>query len=214
MFFIHCEDCTKTVRSITGAIASTPEMAIDPVVTAFQLAHARCRMRHYFPTGRAIANGPWHEPLTERRIEISGGEQLAVAVGTRASLHDELTWRIEPGHIEEELNVQLDHLAFWDCVDRALFPHHIPTRALSAWATHVDDFVRRVLREDLILLEDDPARPSACNACLTLTSRVQLETSVGTFGFDAESEQRLLAAFDDPAFPALTVTRRFVSQAA
>jgi len=214
VFFVHCQDCAQTVRSIAAAIATSLDVAIDPVVSTFHVAHARCRLRHFFPTGRAIANGPWHEPMTERRIEVSGGDGLAVAVGTRETLQDELSWRIEPGHIDEELHVQLDHLAFWDCVDRALFPHHIPRRTLAAWATHVDDFVRRVLREDLVLLEDDPAHPSASTACLTLTSRVQLETSVGTFGFDPESERRLLAAFEDPAFPALTVTRRFVSASA
>jgi hypothetical protein len=213
VFFLHCRDCDTTVRSLTSATSRTSELASDPAIREFHADHAGCRTTCYFPTGRTESTLPWQEPLAERRIEVHGSEGHAIAVGSRSSLAEPIAWRLEKGAADEELSVALDRDAFFRVLDRALHPHHVPVRTLSTWAAQIEDFVRRVSPDELVVLHDDPSRPNVSYACLTLTSRVALERLLARTPLDDESARRLLASFDAPEFPPLAVTRRLVHAA-
>lgn len=214
MFFLHCNDCDVTVRSIANAVGDASELAADPTIRAFHGLHAHCRTAIFVPTGRVESTLPWHEPLAERRVEVSGSDGPALAIGTRATIDEPLTWRLERTAVDEQVSVELDRNAFFRALDRALHPHHIPGRTLAAWASQVDDFVHRVSLDELVLLDDDPARPNVSHACLTLTSRVSLEAALKRHALDEESKRRLLSTFEDPEFPPLAVTRRLARQSA
>ncbi|HZR80578.1 MAG TPA: hypothetical protein VFD92_05720 [Candidatus Binatia bacterium] len=214
MFFLHCRDCETTVRSIANATSSASELAADPMIREFHESHAGCRTTCYFPTGRAESSLAWHEPLAERRIEVRGSDGHAVAIGSRATLDEPILWRLERADVDEEISVELDRDAFFRVLDRALHPHHVPVRTISAWATQIEDYVQRIPREELVLLQDDPARPNVSHACLTLTSRTALERLLARQGLDDESARRLFSTFEDPEFPPLAVTRRLVAMPA
>lgn len=213
MLFLHCAVCNATVRSLADATSSTSELARDDTIEEFHRAHARCRTSVYFPTGDAESSLPWHEPLAERRIEVSGSDGHALAVGKRSDLDSPLEWRLDPIAVDEELSIALDREAFFRVLDRALFPNHLPVRSLSQWATQIEEFLARVSPADLVVLHDDPRRANVSHACLTLTARVSLEAGLSRRGLDEESTRRLLATFEDPEFPPLAVTRRLVRSA-
>lgn len=210
MLFLHCQACNATIRSLADAINSTSELLRDDLLEEFHRTHARCRTSIYFPTGDAESSLPWHEPLAERRIEVSGSDGHALAIGARADLDSPLEWRLEPIAVDEELSVALDREAFFRILDRALFPNHLPVRSLSQWAAQIEEFLARVSPEDLVVLHDDPRQANVSHACLTLTARVSLEAGLSRRGLDDESAHRLLATFEDPEFPPLAVTRRLV----
>jgi len=209
VFFLHCDRCQETFR---GGILDRHAIKHEPDIDleAFHAAHGNCSLRMFEPTGRSSANGPWHEPMTERCIEVRDRDGLAVAVaiGSRSSIEDGLAWRIEQMALEEEIEIALDRELYWDIVDRALRPLHIPQRQIAAWANRVDNFLRTVGSTDCVVLYDDTRRPDQSAGSLTLTARTPLEASLRTFGFDAATEERLLALFNDSEFPPLRITRK------
>ena len=214
MLFLHCSACNATIRSLADVATHTSELASDGLLEEFHRTHARCRTSVYFPTGDSESSLPWHEPLAERRIEVSGSDGHALAIGTRADLDSPLEWHLEPIAVDEELSVELDREAFYRVLDRALFPNHLPLRSLSLWARQIEEYLARVSPADLVVLQDDPRRANVSLACLTLTARVALEAGLSRRDLDDESARRLLATFDDPEFPPLAVTRRLVHSAA
>jgi hypothetical protein len=214
VFFLHCSRCNVTVRSIASAVGDACELAADPTIRAFHGHHAGCRTARYLPTGRSEASLPWHEPLAERRIEVSGDDGPALAIGTRTSIDEPLEWRLEHVTIDEQISVELDRDAFFRVLDRALYPHHLSTRTVAALASRIEEFIHGVSLEDLVVLHDDASRANVSHACLTLTSRVALEAALARHAVDAESFGRLRSTFEDPEFPPLAVTRRLVRQQA
>lgn len=206
MFFIHCDRCGDTLRAgIFEGNTLDPESSID--LETFHASHASCPLRLFEPTGRSVASGPRHEPLTERWFEVRDRDGLAVAIGSRTSIDEPLSWRIEQLAFTEDVDIALDKELFWDSVDRALYPAHVPQRLLAAWANRVDNFLHTRGSSDFIVLYDDTHRPDQSAACLTLTARTPLETSLVGFGFDASTEERLRALFNDTEFPPLRITR-------
>jgi len=197
--FIHCEQCGETARI---AVADD-----DQIVARFSGQHDSRRLRFYEPTGRAEASGPWHEPMSTRRLEVRGEDGPAMAIGVRRFLDAPLVWRIERQESEERTEVELDRPLFWAAVDRALYPSHLPGRPLDEWAGQIERFARSADPADIVLLDDDPNAGNATFACLTLTARARLEADLGAFGFDAEIQGRLAALFDQEHFPPLRVRR-------
>ena len=213
MFFIHCDRHHDTMRAGTldgHAIEHEPNEDLE----LFHATHAGCSLRLFEPTGRSLASGPRHEPMIERWFEVRDRDGLAVAIGTRRSIEDPLDWRIEQIVFEEDVDVTLDAELFWDTVDRALRPHHIPQHQIAAWANRVDNFLRTLRSSDFVLLYDDTQRPDQSAACLTLTARTPLETSLRAFGFDPATGERLLGLFNDSEFPPLRITRRITTRRA
>ncbi len=207
MFFVHCDRCHRTLRA--GALEGNDvDVESRTDLEAFHAEHAACALRLYEPTGRATASGPWHEPTSERWIEVRDRHGLAVAIGTRTSIDDPIAWRIENLAFDEEIEIALDRELFWDDVERALQPHQVPERQIAAWATRVDNYLRTVASSDCVVLYDDTRRPEQSAGCLTLTARTPLEASLQTFGFDGETVERLLGLFNDVEFPPLRITRR------
>ncbi|MDG2304721.1 MAG: hypothetical protein P8R42_08705 [Candidatus Binatia bacterium] len=203
MRFIHCEQCRETVR--------IPLENVEPATADdFRERHASCRLRIYEPTGRAEASGTWQDPMSTRRLEVRGDDGLAMAVAARRLLAEPLVWHIEQQECEEELEVELDRALFWASVDRTLYPSHLPKRTLEEWATQLEHFARSARPEDIVLLEDDPRCGNATFACFTITARARLESGLAAFGFDAETQSRLAALFDQELFPPLRVERRLV----
>jgi hypothetical protein len=211
MVFIQCARCGTTLRTLASSAASLFDLS-DPDLSEFHAAHGDCPLRYFVPTGRSSATGAWHEPLTERRIEVSGSDGLAIAIGTRRSLDESLAWRIEPGALDEEVAFELDREAFWATIDRAFYPHHIPMRSLAACVHQVENFVRAARAADLVLLCDVPGHPDVSRACFTVTARARLEGLLRGFGFEPEIENALAVAFDDAEFPQIVVTRREASR--
>lgn len=207
MFFIHCDRCESTLRA--GALDGNDldtEARTD--LEVFNASHASCALRLFEPTGRASASGPWHEPTTERWIEVRDRHGLAVAVGSRTSIDEPIRWRIENLAFHEEIEIGLDRELFWDDVERALHACQASQRQIAAWANRVENYLQTVASSDCIVLHDDTRRPEQSAGCLTLTARTPLEASLRTFGFDAETVDRLLALFNDDEFPPLRITRR------
>lgn len=198
--FLHCERCGTTAR-ISPASAGD-EMA------AFRRAHETCPVETFEPTGCGTASTTWNDPMAVRRLEVRGAAGLAMAVGARRLLDEPLVWRIERHAPEEQTEIELDRTLFWAVVDRAIYPAHVPLRALDEWAAQIEHYVRSAPASDIVLLEDDPAAGDATFACLTLTSRARLEAALPSFGFDAEIEERLERLFDEELFPPLRVRRR------
>lgn len=207
MFFLHCDRCHSTFRagSFDGNTMD-PESSAD--LEAFHATHAGCSLRLFEPTGRAMASGPWHEPMTERWLEVRDRDGLAVAIGSRTSIDDPLTWRIERIGFEEEIEIALDRELFWDAVERVLQPLPVPQRQISGWANRVDNHLRSVSSADCMVLYDDTRRPDQSAGCLTLTARTPLETSLRAFGFEPAVAERLLSLFTDIEFPPLRITRK------
>lgn len=207
MFFVHCDRCHRTLRA--GALEGNDiDVETRSDLEAFHAEHASCALRLFEPTGRATASGPWHEPSSERWIEVRDRLGLAVAIGTRTSAEEPIEWRIENLAFDEEIEIALDRELFWDGVERALHPHQVPQRLIAAWATRVDNYLRTVASSDCVVLYDDTRRPEQSAGCLTLTARTPLEASLRTFGFDAEIAEHLLGLFNDVEFPPLRITRR------
>lgn len=203
MRFLHCERCGATARVEAG-----PQTA--SLSESFRQEHKACRLETFEPTGRAEASAPWHEPMATRRLEVRGEDGLAMAVGARRLLDEPVLWRIERRETEETTEVELDRALFWATVDRALFPGHLPQRALDEWANQVEHFARSTHPSDIVLLEDDPQSGNATFACLTLTARARLEAGLRLFGFDRQTEEQLAALFDEELFPPLRVRRRLL----
>ncbi len=201
--FLHCARCEEILRRLPS-----DDLEGEEEVRAFLERHAACGVAALQPTGRSRADGPWHEPLTARRVEVAGPDGLAVAVGTRASLEEPIRWRLEPGELGEETEIELDEEEFWSAVDRALFPHHLPLGRLEAWAAHLGRVARAASPEDLLLLFDDPGDPSVSHGCFTPTAVARIQGSLGSFGFDPFTEQQLARAFAAHAFPPLRIRRR------
>jgi hypothetical protein len=211
LLFIHCDRCHSTLRSGTlDGHATDPEAGVD--LEAFHAEHASCSLSLFQPTGRAMASGPWHEPSTERWIEVRDRDGLAVALGTRTSLDEPICWRIERVAFDEEIEIALDRELFWDSVERATRPHPVPQRQIAAWANRVDNYLRTVSSADCVVLYDDTRRPEQSAGCLTLTARTPLEASLRTFGFDADTVERLLGLFGDIEFPPVRITRRVTTR--
>lgn len=207
MFFIHCDRCDDTLRA--GTLEErAPGREPNEDLEAFHVTHAGCPLRFYEPTGRGTASGPWHEPMVERWLEVRDRDGIAVAIGSRTSIEEPIRWRIERIPFEEDVVVGLDEELFRDTVDRALYPHHVPERQIAAWTLHIASFVRSLGASDVIVLFDDAGNPDRSAACLTLTARMPLETSLRGFGFDGTTQERLRALFDDTEFPPLRVTRK------
>lgn len=210
MFFVHCDRCQSTLRAGTlDGHETDPESRSD--LEAFHTAHSSCSLRLFEPTGRARASGPWHEPTTERWIEVRDRHGLAVAVGSRTSIDEPISWRVESVAFEEEIEIALDRELFWDGIDRALRPREVPQRQIAAWSNRVENYLRTVSSSDCVVLYDDTRRPDQSAGCLTLTARTPLEASLRTFGFDSDTAERLLALFDDAEFPPLRITRRMTT---
>jgi hypothetical protein len=150
--------------------------------------------------------------MAERWFEVRDREPVAVAIGTRSSVDEPLTWHIEPLALEEEVDVALDGELFWDTVDRTLERARVSQRQLSAWANRIDNYLRTLRSADFVLLYDDVQHPDRSAACLTLTARTPLETSLVEFGFDVPTEQSLRALFNDAEFPPLRITRRITTR--
>jgi hypothetical protein len=211
VFFIHCDRCHDTLRAgIFEGNTLDPESNID--LENFHATHAGCPLRLYEPTGRSVASGPHHEPLTERWFEVRDRDGLAVAIGSRTSIEEPLTWRIEQLSFDEDLEIALDSELFTDSVARALSPRSGEERLLAAWSNRVRNFLRTLGSSDFVVLYDDPRRPDQSAACLTLTARTPLEASLTGFGFDAPTEARLRALFNDTEFPPLRITRRITTR--
>jgi hypothetical protein len=207
VFFLHCDHCHSTFRA--GSLdANDLDREASADLEAFHAAHAACTLRLFEPTGRATASGPWHEPLTERWLEVRDPAGLGVAIGSRASIDDPLTWRIERMGFEEEVEVALDRELFWNSVERALRPLPVPQRQVGAWANWVDNHLRTVGPADWVVLYDDTRCPDQSAGCLTLTARSHLESSLRGFGFADEVVQRLETLFNDIEFPAVRITRK------
>lgn len=207
--FLHCARCGELLRQLPS---DDPDSRQE--VEAFLDRHAACGVELLRATGRSRANGPFHEPLSTRRVEVAGHGGLAVAVGTRTSLEEPLRWCLEPGELDEEVEVELDEEEFWDVVDRALFPHHLPLERLRAWAAHLARIARSAAPEDLLLLFDDPRDPSVSRGGFTPTAAARIEGALGSFGFDPLTEQRLADAFASGPFPPLRIHRRSPGSAA
>ncbi len=211
MFFVHCDHCHSTLRA--GSFDGNnmdPESSAD--LEAFHATHAGCSLRLFEPTGRAMASGPWHEPMTERWLEVRDREGLAVAIGARTSIDDPLTWRIERIGFAEEIEIALDRELFWDSVERAIQPLPVPQRQISAWANRIDNHLRTVSSADCMVLYDDTRRPDQSAGCLTLTARTPLEASLGSFGFEPATAERLHGLFSDIEFPPVWITRKVTMQ--
>lgn len=207
MFFLHCPRCSDTLRAgIFEGNSLDAEATID--LESFHARHAGCPLRLYEPTGRSMVSGPRHEPMAERWFEVRDRDGLAVAIGSRTSIEEPLSWRIEQLAFEEEVDVELDAELFWDSVDRALHRARGAQRQLAAWANRIENFVRALGSSDVVVLYDDVQHPEQSAACLTLTARTPLETSLVGFGFDAATEHSLRALFNDTEFPPLRITRR------
>lgn len=207
MFFVHCDRCHSTLRA--GSLDANdldPEASAD--LESFHARHAACSLRLFEPTGRAMASGPWHEPMTERWLEVRDRDGLGVAIGSRTSIEEPLTWRIERMGFEEEVEVALDRELFWDAVERALHPLPVPQRQLSAWANHVDNHLRTLGPADWVILYDDTRCPDQSAGCLTLTARSPVESTMRGFGFAPEVVQRLGTLFNDMEFPPVRITRK------
>lgn len=206
MFFVHCDRCHSTFRAGTmDADDLDPEARTD--LDAFHAAHAGCILRLFEPTGRATASGPWHEPLTERWLEVRDRDGLGVAIGSRTSVDDPLTWRIERMSFEEKVDVALDRELFWDAVERTMQPLSVPQRQVTAWANHVDNHLRTLGPADWVILHDDSRCPDQSAGCLTLTARSALESGLRSFGFAPDVALRLASLFDDMEFPPVRITR-------
>jgi len=207
VFFVHCDGCHRTFRS--GAFDGSdldPEERIDR--DAFYAAHAGCTLRRFEPTGRAMASGPWHEPMTERWLEVCDRDGLGVAIGSRKSIDEPLSWRIERMVLDEQVDVTLDRELFWDAVERSMQPVPVPQRQVSAWANHVDNHLRTLGPADWVILFDDTRCPDQSAGCLTLTARSPLESGLRSFGFAEDVVHRLASAFNDTEFPPVRITRR------
>lgn len=207
MFFVHCDRCHSTLRA--GSLDANdldPEASAD--LETFHATHADCTLRLFEPTGRAMASGPWHEPMTERWLEVRDRDGLGVAIGSRASIDEPLAWRIERMGFDEEVEVALDRELFWDAVERTLQPLPVPQRQVSAWANHVDNHLRTLGPADWVILYDDTRCPDQSAGCLTLTARSPLESILRTFGFAPEVVQRLGTLFNDMEFPPVRITRK------
>jgi len=205
MRFLHCERCGVTTR--VGADREGCDVS-----GSFRDQHKACGLETFEPTGRGDASAPWHEPMATRRLQVRGEDGLAMAIGARRLLDEPVLWRIERGETEETTRVELDRPLFWATVDRALFPGHMPQRALEEWANQVEHFARSTHPSDIVLLEDDPQTGNATFACLTLTARARLEAGLHQFGFDGQTEERLAELFDEELFPPLRVRRQLVPQ--
>jgi len=207
VFFVHCDHCHSTLRA--GSLDANdldPEASAD--LETFHAAHSSCTLRLFEPTGRAMASGPWHEPMTERWLEVRDRDGLGVAIGSRTSIEEPLTWRIERMGFEEEVEVALDRELFWDAVERTLHPLAVPQRQVSAWANQVDNHLRTLGPADWVILYDDTRCPDQSAGCLTLTARSPLESTMRTFGFAPEVVQRLGTLFNDMEFPPVRITRK------
>lgn len=180
----------------------------DATAAGFESAHGGCRLETYRPTGRATASGPWHDPMSTRRVEVRGEEGVALAVGARRLIEEPLVWRIERGEYQEQTSVDLDRRLFWSTVDRTLRPGHLPVRAVGEWAAQIQNVARSARPEDIVLLEDDPGTGDTTFACFTLTVRARLEAGLASFGFDETTLQKLSGLFEDELFPPLRVARR------
>lgn len=206
MHFVHCERCHRTIRSSTPP--HVVEAGADEDLALFELEHGACGLRVYTPTGRAAASGPWHEPTIERRFEVRDGDVLAVAVGNRQSLEEPLSWRIERVPFDEQVEVSLDAELFWDDVDRALHPHHVPKKQVAEWATHIEKLLRLLTPDEVIVSHDDPHRPDASAAYPRPDARGAIEASLRRFGFDATTDARLRRLLAGAEFPPLRLVRR------
>jgi hypothetical protein len=207
VFFVHCDRCHSTLRA--GSLDSNdldPEASAD--LESFHATHAGCSLRLFEPTGRAMASGPWHEPMTERWLEVRDREGLGVAIGSRRSIDEPLNWRIERMGFEEEVEVTLDRELFWDAVERTVHPLPIPQRQVSAWANHVDNHLRTLGPADWVILFDDTRCPDQSTGCLTLTARSPVESTMRSFGFTPEVVQRIATLFNDMEFPPVRITRK------
>ena len=204
--FLRCRSCEEILRRI-------PELppAEDEDLLSFRERHARCEIESLVPTGRAIADRPWHEPFAERRVEVRGPSGTALLVGRRTSLDEPVAWTFEPGDLDEVLEISLDGPAFWEALDEALRPHHFADRPLRRWAEHVSQLVRDARAEDVIVLEDDPHVPAVSRGALTPTASARLQSSLRSFGVDEFTAERLSSAFTGARFPPLRITRRLVT---
>lgn len=207
MFFVHCDRCHDTLRA--GSLdANDVDPETGSELEAFHATHAGCSLRLFEPTGRAMASGPWHEPMTERWLEVRDRDGLAVAIGSRTSVEEPLGWRIERIGFDEEVEITLDRELFWDDVERALHPLQVPQRQISAWANHVDNLLRTVAAADCVVLYDDTRRPDQSAGCLTLTARSPIESALRAVSFEPAVAERLRALFNDMEFPPLRITRK------
>jgi hypothetical protein len=204
--FLHCRSCGEIIR----LLAEVPP-AQDEDLRDFRERHDRCEVRVLVPTGRALAYAPWHEPLTERCVEVDGGEGPEVLVGRREKLAEPIHWTLVSGSLAETVEVELDQEAFWAEVDEALYPHHLPAALIRQWGAHVATLVRRASAEDVVVLEDDPQEPWVSHGCLVPTACARLQTSIQAFGFDATTQDRLSSAFVGAGFPPLRITRRLAT---
>lgn len=220
MLFLHCPQCDATTRILQPSAAGvrpgewlrllrlvTLHHETDPELGAFCATHANCPVLIHPPTGRTAASGPWHEPLTERRIEVETDCGLAVAVGRRQSIDFPVTWRIEPGTLDEIVSIELDREEFEDTIDRALFPNHLPNRAIAAWATAIERMLANARPEELTILHDDARRPNRSRVAPSDALRQAL-AALSAVGFDPETSRRLRSLFSlDAEFPPLWIKR-------
>lgn len=203
MNFFHCRTCSQLVR-----ILDCPE---DEDVLAFRRQHTGCEVERLTPTGRAVADRPWQEPLAERVVEVQGPRGVALLCGRRESIEQGIEWRMLEDPPVETLELELDAPAFWAAVDGALFPHHMPLTRLRRWAAYVAQVVRSSRPEDVLVLEDDPAEPAISRGALTPTASARIQSSLASFGLDRTTEERLSSAFDGARFPPLRIARRLVT---
>lgn len=206
MDFLHCRTCSEAVR-----ILPEVEPAADEDLASFRDRHGGCDVERLSPTGRALADRPWHEPLAERLVEVRGPRGGALLVGRRSCLDQAIRWTVVEGDAAESLEIDLDMQEFWAALDRALYPHHIPMASLRQWAAHVGQVVRSLSAAEVVVLEDDPERPWVSRGMLTPTASARIQSSIGSFGVDATTEERLSSAFEGARFPPLRITRRLVT---
>jgi hypothetical protein len=204
--FLHCSTCRATTRILDEVLLGESAAITDGVQT-FLAVHGECPVQVLEPTGRAAASGPWHDPLIERRFEVSGCEGVAVVIGVRESIEEPLAWRVEPGPLAERSTIELDREAFEDAIDRALYPLHLPMRAVSAWASSICEMLASVTSDDVEPIADDPQSPAITRAILPADLRERVAARACNVGFDGETMLRLQRILTDPEFPAVCIVR-------
>lgn len=210
MEFLHCRDCGETLRLLTFELVAGSDSAEETMLdrAAFGARHPGCGIGRWTPTGLAWSSLALREPMAERRIEVAGPGGRALAIGCRAEPDGPLAWRIERLRVAERLDIGLDRDTFFRVVHRAPAGAVAPARAAGAWAEAIEHWVRGIAPTEVVLLEDDARRPNVTAACLEPASRASLERWLRES--DPEALGELLAAFDDPGFPPLAVTRSLV----
>ena len=166
---LGCRDCHVLHRVVTDLPPAWDEAAQEVLEEQndFVASHSAHRLARFRPcSSERLSDRPLWDPMATISFEITDGERMYVATGSRRSVDDPRVYRFAPGALKvSHTEITIDDVDLRRGLDMRFYPHAIRPSQLDRFVAIVRDVVSRIDPDDVEIAfadADDPAVGIAC----------------------------------------------------